>query len=89
MSDPNAPPLSSDLLASLLASDEVRDAMRTMLQHNGFPHALEDIPRPALENLLAAMIKDGVITVGPGRILSQEEVLALFDEESDDDGAKP
>lgn len=32
-----------------------------------------------------AMIKDGLIQVEPGRILSQEEKLALFDIDDDDD----
>ena len=69
------------VLRAMLQQDNVCDLINQELAGRNLPYAVHDLPEPLQLQLVQALISDGVVSVGPGRVLTPEEFLAICEAE--------
>jgi hypothetical protein len=79
----NASP-GDEVIAALLAQEEVRDLLRRTLAENNVDTPLEHMPYDAQASLLSALISESVVTIGPGQEMPMLEFLELLESEEDE-----
>ena len=73
-----------EVIAALLAQEEVREILRRTLAEIEVDTPLEQMPYDAQASLLSALISESVVTIGAGREMPMLEFLELLESEEDE-----